>query len=437
MNNWRSYYQERLTTASQAVRLVKSGDLIVFSHACGEPRRLPGELVKRAAELVDVKIFHMVPMGAAPYCLPEYATSFRHISLFAGAPTRKALSESRADYVPCFFNRVPSLLGAQFPVDVAMVTVSPPDDNGYCSLGVSVDFTLKAVNEARLVICEVNPFMPRTHGHSFVHVEEMDCFVEVEEPIYELNIGEMSEVESKIGQNIAGLIDDGACLQLGIGGIPDAVLFYLEGFKDLGIHSEMISNGVMDLVEKGVITCRRKNLHQGRIVVTFMMGSRAFYDWVDDNPFIEMHPVDYVNNPCVIAQNHNMISINSALEVDLLGQVCADTLGPNQYSGVGGQVDFVRGAQMSEGGKAIIALPSTAKGGAVSRIVPRLTDYSAVTTSRNDVDFVVSEYGVAALKGKTVRQRIQALISIAHPDCREELDRQAAENIYKPNTKQQ
>jgi len=427
VNHWRSYYQERLRTASQAASLVKSGDLIVFSHACGEPRRLPGDLVKRAPELVDVKIFHMVPMGAAPYCLPEYANSFRHISLFAGAPTRKAISENRADYVPCFFNRVPSLLGAHFPVDVAMVTVSPPDDNGYCSLGVSVDFTLKAVKEARLVICEVNPFMPRTHGHSVVHVEEMDCFVEVEEPIYELNKGEMSEVESSIGQNIAGLIDDGACLQLGIGGIPDAVLFYLEGFKDLGIHSEMISNGVMDLVEKGVITCKRKNLHHGRIVVTFMMGSRAFYDWVDDNPFIEMYPVDYVNNPCVIAQNQNMISINSALEVDLLGQVCADTLGPNQYSGVGGQVDFVRGAQMSEGGKAIIALPSTARGGAVSRIVPRLTPYSAVTTSRNDVDFVVTEYGIAALKGKTVSQRIQALISIAHPDFREELDRQAVE----------
>jgi len=429
LNYWRSHYQDKLATAEQAASLVKSGDFIVFSHACGEPRRLPGELVKRAPELQDVNILHMVPMGDALYCRPENATSFRHISFFAGGSTRRAISENRADFVPCFFNRIPSLLGAQFPVDVAMVSVSPPDENGYCSLGVSVDYTLKAVEVARLVICEVNPSMPRTHGKSFIHVQEIDCFVEVEEPIYELNRGEMSEVESSIGQYITQLIDDGSCLQLGIGGIPDAVLSYLDNFKDLGIHSEMISNGVMDLVEKGVVTCQRKNLHQGRIVVTFLMGTRAFYNWVDDNPFIEMHPVDYVNNPCVIAQNRNMISINSALEVDLLGQVCADTLGPNQYSGVGGQVDFVRGAQMSESGKAIIALPSTAKGGAVSRIVPRLTAYSAVTTSRNDVDFVVTEQGIAVLKGKNTRQRIQALISIAHPDFREELDRQAAE-IY-------
>lgn len=426
MNNWRTHYRNRIMTASQAVQLVESGDCIVFSHACGEPRLLPGELVKRADKLQDVRILHMVPMGEAVYCKPEYASSFRHISVFAGASTRTAIAENRADYVPCFFNRVPSLLGDRFPVDVAMVTVSPPDDNGYCSLGVSVDYTLKAVKEARLVIGEVNPCMPRTHGQSFVHVNEMDGFVEVESPIYELKKFEISEVECSIGQHISELIEDGACLQLGIGGIPDAVLLFLEGFKDLGIHSEMISNGVMDLVEKGVITCKRKNIHTGRIVVTFMMGTRDFYGWVDDNPLIEMHPVDYVNNPWVIAQNRNMVSINSALEIDLLGQVCADTLGPNQYSGVGGQVDFIRGAQMSEGGKAIIALPSTARGGERSRIVAQLSPYSSVTTSRNDVDYVVTEYGIASLRGKTVRQRVQALLSIAHPAFREELSRQAA-----------
>lgn len=427
MNHWQGYYQEHIKSASEAVSLVKSGDCIVFSHACGEPRQLPGELVKRASDLHGVKIIHMVPMGEALYCRPEYAGIFQHIALFAGAPTRQAIWEKRADYVPCFFSRVPSLLGTHFPVDVAMITVSPPDANGFCSLGVSVDYTRKAVQEAKLVVCEVNPSMPRTHGDSFVHVEDMHCFVEVDEPIYELNNGELSEVEFKIGKNVAELISDGCCLQLGIGGIPDAVLSYLDAFKDLGIHSEMISNGVMNLVEKGVINCKRKTIHKGHIVVTFMMGSRAFYDWVNDNPLIEMHTVDYVNHPAIISQNQRMISINSALEVDLLGQVSADTLGPKQFSGVGGQVDFVRGVQMSEGGKAIIALPSTARRGTLSRIVPQLAPGSAVTTSRNDVDYVVTEFGIAELKGKTLHQRQQALISIAHPEFRDELKHQAAE----------
>ena len=421
------YYQERVCTAEKAVKKVQSGNRIVFSHACGEPRVLPKELVKRAEELRNVEIVHMVPMGEALYCRPEYASSFRHVALFSGAQTRNAIWENRADYLPSVFSEIPFLFESVLPIDVAMVTVSPPDKNGLCSLGVSVDYTKKAVEMAKMVIAEVNQTMPRTHGESFVHLSDIDYFVEVNEPIIELKSSQLTEVEKNIGKHVAELIDDGCCLQLGIGGIPDAVLFYLTAFKDLGIHSEMISDGVRNLVEKGVITGRKKTIHRGKIIVTFLMGSRAFYDWVDDNPMIEMHTVDYTNNPYIIARNKKMVVINSALEIDLLGQVCADTLGPKQFSAVGGQLDFVRGSRMSENGKAIIALPSTAKD--VSRIVPTLKKGAAVTTSRNDVDYVVTDYGIAALKGKTVRERMKSLINIADPIWREELTKKAFE-IY-------
>jgi 4-hydroxybutyrate CoA-transferase len=421
------YYEERLITPAEAMQKVRSGDRIIFSHACGEPRVCPGELVKRTSELRNVELVHMVPMGEALYCRPEYAGSFRHIAFFTGTKTREAIWENRADYLPSVFSEIPSLFESVLPIDVAMVTVSPPDSHGLCSLGVSVDYTKKAVEKAKMVIAEVNRNMPKTHGESFVHVSDIDYFVEVNEPIAELISGELTDVEKNIGKHVAELLDDGCCLQLGIGGIPDAVLFYLTDFKDLGIHSEMISDGVKNLVEKGVVTGRRKTLHRDKIIVTFLMGSRTFYDWVDDNPMIEMHTVDYTNNPFVISQNKKMTAINSALEVDLLGQVCADTLGPKQFSGVGGQLDFVRGARMSEGGKAIIALPSTSKN--ISRIVPALKPGAAVTTSRYDVDYVVTDYGTAVLKGKTVRERMKALINIADPAWREELAKQAFE-IY-------
>jgi len=424
-----SGYKECICSAEEAVQKVKSGDRIVFSHACGEPRVLPATLMKRVDELTGVQIVHMVPMGEALYCRPEYAGSFRHVALFSGAPTREAIWENRADYVPYVFSEIPFLFDSVLPVDVAMVTVSPPDKNGFCSLGVSVDYTKKAVESAKIVIAEINKAMPRTHGDSFVHVSEIDCFVEVDIPIAELKATELTEVEINIGKYVTELIEDGSCLQLGIGGIPDAVLKNLGSLKDLGVHSEMISDGVKHLVEKGIINGRKKNFHKDKIVITFLMGSREFYDWVDDNPIIEMRTVDYTNNPYIIAQNKNMVAINSALEVDLLGQVCADTIGPKQFSGVGGQLDFVRGARMSEGGKAVIALPSTAKGG-ISRIVPTLKEGAAVTTSRNDVDYVVTDYGIASLKGKTVRDRMKALINIAHPNVREELQKKAYE-VYR------
>ena len=424
-----SGYKECICSAEEAIQKVKSGDRIVFSHACGEPRVLPATLMKRVDELTGVQIVHMVPMGEALYCRPEYAGSFRHVALFSGAPTREAIWENRADYVPYVFSEIPFLFDSVLPVDVAMVTVSPPDKNGFCSLGVSVDYTKKAVESAKIVIAEINKAMPRTHGDSFVHVSEIDCFVEVDIPIAELKATELTEVEINIGKYVTELIEDGSCLQLGIGGIPDAVLKNLGSLKDLGVHSEMISDGVKHLVEKGIVNGRKKNFHKDKIVITFLMGSREFYDWVDDNPIIEMRTVDYTNNPYIIAQNKNMVAINSALEVDLLGQVCADTIGPKQFSGVGGQLDFVRGARMSEGGKAVIALPSTVKGG-ISRIVPTLKEGAAVTTSRNDVDYVVTDYGIASLKGKTVRDRMKALINIAHPSVREELQKKAYE-VYR------
>jgi len=383
--------------------------------------------VKRAGELRDVQIVHQVAMGEALYCRPEYAQSFRHVSLFAGAPTRKAIWEGRGDYIPRFNFEIPSLFDSQWPVDVAMVTVSPPDKNGFCSLGISVDWTKKGFETAKIRIAEVNRNMPRLHGDSFVHVSQIDHVVEVDLPLHELDKKKMTEVEEKIGRNVAQLIDDECCLQLGIGGIPDAVLANLGNFKDLGVHSEMIADGVMDLAEKGVITGAKKTFHKGKIVITFLMGTRNFYEWLDDNPMIEIHPVEYTNDPAVIARNRKMISINSALEVDLMGQVCADTLGPQQFSGVGGQVDFVRGARMSEGGKAIIALSSTAK--EFSRIVPVFKTGAAVTTSRNDVDYVVTEFGIAALGGLTVRERMKALIRIAHPKFQEDLAKKAFE-IY-------
>jgi 4-hydroxybutyrate CoA-transferase len=425
MKGWMEHYRERSCSGEDAVKLVKSGDRIVFSHACGTPVVLPSLLVKRKDELKDVQIVHMVPMGDALYCHPSSADSFRHVALFTGGPTREAIWENRADYIPYLFSEIPFLFETTLPVDVAMVSVSPPDKNGFCSLGVSVDYTKKAVECAKVVIAEVNRTMPRTHGESFVQVTDIDYFVEVDKPIMELQSGELTETEIQIGRHVAELIADGCCLQLGIGGIPDAVLRNLTGFQDLGVHSEMISDGVQHLVEKGVITGRKKTIHNGKIIVNFLMGTRQFYDWVDDNPMIEMKAVTYTNDPYVVARNKNMVAINSALEVDLLGQVCADTLGPRQFSGVGGQLDFVRGARMSEGGKAIIALPSTAK--TSSRIVAALKPGAAVTTSRNDVDYVVTDCGIASLKGKTVRDRMKALINIAHPEFREGLTKSAYE----------
>jgi 4-hydroxybutyrate CoA-transferase len=417
----------RWTSASEAVEVVQSGDTVIVSHACGEPRILPGELAKRAGQLQDVRIASVLVLGEPDYLRPEYAGSFRHLSIFCGPKTRAAVNGGWADFIPCFFSQVPSLIGTALPADVAMVSVSPPDANGFCSLGVSVDYAKRAVERCRTVLAEVNPTMPRLGGDCLVHVSDIDCLVEVDVPIPALAPAEPAADERGAGENVAALIEDGDCIQVGIGAMPEVVCNRLVDRRDLGVHSEMISDGVMALVECGAITGSRKTLHPGKIVATFIMGSRKLYDWLDGNPLVEMHPVNYTNDAGVIARNRHMAAVNGALEVDVMGQVCADTLGSYQYSGVGGQVDFVRGTRLSEGGKAVIVLTSTARSGQVSRIVPTLKPGSVVTTSRNDVDYVVTEFGVAQLHGKTVRRRIRELIDIAHPRFREDLSRQAFE----------
>jgi 4-hydroxybutyrate CoA-transferase len=430
--DWKKIYKERTTSADEAVSHIKSGDRIVAGHATGSPEVLLKALTENAQGLKDVEIVHMVSMGESRYCLPEYEGIFRHRSLFAGPKTRKLLAEGKGDYTPCHFSEIPLLFRNEIlPVDVALITVSPPDKSGYVSLGVSVDYTMEAALKAKKVIAEVTPEMPSTCGYSFLHVSQIDHFVESTAPIIELAPPKIGDTEKAIGENVAKLIKDGDCLQLGIGAIPDATLTFLTEKKDLGIHSEMVSDGVMHLVEKGVVNGRKKNFHPGKIVICFAMGSRKFYQWLDNNSMIEMYPVDYSNDPFLIAKNDNMVSINSAISVDLLGQVAADTLGSVQFSGVGGQVDFVRGAKLSKGGRSIIALPSTAAKGTKSRIVSALEPGQAVTTSRNDVDYIVTEFGIAHLGGHSVRERAKALISVAHPDFRQGLEEEFGKLFYR------
>ena len=430
--NWQDYYKSRMTSVEEAVKAVKSGDRVVLGHACGEPQLIVDALVNRASELINVEIAHEVPMGKGLYCRPEYEKSFRHNALFSGKPSRQAIKEGRADYTSIYLHELPALFrSGVFPIDVAMVTVSPPDEEGMVSLGISVDYTLQAVKSAKTVIAEVNPNMPRTGPTSMLPVQEFDYFVKADIPLIELDPPVIGEVEKIIGQNIADLIKDGDCLQLGIGAVPDAILSFLSDKKDLGIHSEMISDGVMKLVQSGVINCSRKTYYPNKIVIAFAMGTSTFYKWLDNNPMIEGLPVDVTNIPANVAQNDNMVAINSALSVDLLGQVAADTLPGVQFSGVGGQVDFVRGTADSKGGRAIIALPSTAAKGTVSRIVNTLAPGQAVTTGRYDVDYIVTEYGAAHLKWKTNRERAKALINIAAPEYRDQL-RFEYESLYAP-----
>ncbi|MFZ5597389.1 MAG: acetyl-CoA hydrolase/transferase family protein [Bacillota bacterium] len=423
MVNWKDYYMSRLTTAAEAVQSIKSGQKVVLTHACGEAQALSAAMAARAADLENVEVIHMVAMGKALYCLPEMAGHFRHNSLFVGAASRSAVNEGRADFTPVFFSEIPRLFNDGYiPVDVLLAHVSPPDNNGFCSLGISVDYTLPAARCARMVIAQVNRNMPRTHGNTFMHVSSFQHIVECDEELIELPRPRITEVEERIGGNVAELVEDGSTLQLGIGALPDAVLLFLKNKHDLGIHSEMFSDGVIDLYEEGVITGREKTLHRDKMIATFLMGTRRLYDFVNDNPAVEMHSVDYVNDPFVISRNSKMVSINSALQVDLVGQVCADTIGTKQFSAVGGQVDFIRGASRSAGGKAIIAMPSTAGGGKFSRIVDTLDQGASVTTSRFDVHYIVTEYGIANLRGKTIRQRARELIKIAHPDFRDQLE---------------
>lgn len=435
---WKDDYKRKLTTAAEAVKTIKSGNRVVTGHAYGQPQHLVDAMVANKDAYENVEIVHMVSVSPAPYCLPGMEKHFIHNSFFVGANSREAVNQGRAKYTPCFFHEIPRLFtSGVLPVDVTLCQLSPPDDEGYCSFGISVDYTKAAAESSKIVIAQINEQMPRTLGDCRIHVSELDYIVEYNEPLLELGREKTGATkaekeqyaariaaEKDIGSYCAELVNDDACLQLGIGAIPDALLSFLSEKKALGIHTEMFSDGVVDLVEKGVITCARKNLHPGKMVATFFMGTKKLYDFVHNNPMVEMHPADYTNDPCIIGLNDNMVSINSGLQVDLLGQVAAETIGAIQFSGVGGQVDFIRGAARSKGGKSIIALPSTAGSGKISRIVPRLDEGAAVTTSRNDVHYIVTEYGVADMRGKSVGERAKQLISIAHPDFRDKLNKE-------------
>ena len=418
---WRTWYKEHLSTPAQAVQQIKSGQRVVVAHACGEPSIILDALVANAAQYENVEIIHMVAMGKAAYCQPQYDKNFHHNAFFLGGSTRAAAAEGRVDFTPVYFSEIPSLLREDLRPNVTLLQCSPPDAHGYVSLGVSVDYTKPAAEASDLVIAQVNQNMPRTLGDSFLHVTQIGCLVEADTPVIELAPPKIGDVERAIGENVASLVRDGDTLQLGIGAIPDAVLLFLKEKNDLGIHTEMFSDGVVELVEAGVITNKAKTLHRGQSVATFLMGTRRLYDYVNNNPAVAMYPVDYVNDPYVIGQNDNLVSINSCVQVDIMGQVVSTSAGLRQISGVGGQVDFVRGANLSKGGRAIMAMPSTTGKGKISKIVPFLDQGSAVTTTRNEVNYVITEYGIAKLKGKSLRQRAEALIRIAHPDFRDEL----------------
>jgi 4-hydroxybutyrate CoA-transferase len=431
-----SIYQSRVTTAQEAVKAIKSGHRVFLTGNVSVPQKLLAALVEYAPNLTDVEICQALTVGSADYVSPEMEGHLRVNSMFISANIRKAVQDGRADFTPVLLSEFPLLFKRGIlPLDVAVIHVSTPDEHGFCSLGVEVGLTKSAAESAKVIIAEVNEKMPRTLGDSFIHVSRLTHIVPVNYPIpeYRMDVEGDSDVVEKIAGYAADLIPNGATMQLGIGSIPDAVLKFLYNKKELGIHTELFSDGVIDLFNAGILTNTRKSLHPGKIVAGFILGTKRLYDWVDDNPMIEMHPTEYVNDPFVIAQNDRMVAINSAIEVDLTGQVCADSIGPKLYSGVGGQLDFMYGASRSKNGVPIIALPSTATmkdGTVISRIAGMLKHGAGVVTSRNHVRYVVTEHGVADLYGKTIRQRAQALINVAHPQFREELGRQARELHY-------
>lgn len=434
--NWTYDYQSRIVSPQLAVRAIKSGNRIFLSGNVSVPETILSALVEYAPNLDNVEICQALSIGPSDYVAPGMANHLRVNSMFISENIREAVQQGRADFTPVLLSEFPLLFKNGFlPLDVALVHLSPPDEHGFCSFGLEVGLTKSAAESARIIIAEVNPQMPRTLGDAFIHVSKLNFIVPVDYPIQEVKLKQTgkSDVTEKIACHIAELIPDGATMQMGIGAIPGAVLKYLYQKKDLGVHSELFSNGVIELVNAGVLTNARKTLHPGKIIAGFIIGTRELYDWVDNNPLIELHPTEYVNDPFVIAQNERMVAINSAIEVDLTGQVCADSIGPKLYSGVGGQLDFIYGASRSKGGVPIIALPSTTllkDGTPVTRIVAMLKQGAGVVTSRNHVRYVVTEYGVADLYGKSIRQRAQQLISIAHPDFRLDLQRQAKELHY-------
>ncbi len=420
--SWESGYKRKLQTADQALQCVRSGMRVYIQPGCAEPETLVEALMRRGPFVNDVEIVHMMTMGCAPYTAPEMEGHFRHNAMFIGSNVRDAINDGRADYTPINLGEIEELFeSGAIPIDVALLELSPPDSHGFCSFGISVDTSLTAAKCARYVIAQISDQMPRTFGDSFIHVNELDAIVESSRPLCESRKPKTCGTQVAIAGNVAGLIEDGAVLQTGIGGIPDEVLPFLMDRKDLGVHSELVSDAVVPLIEAGVITGARKNFKPRKIIVGFVLGSKTIFDFVDNNPIFEFHPTAYTNHPAFIGRNDNMVAINSALQIDLTGQVCSDSIGNQFYSGIGGQVDFLQGASYSKGGKPIIALRSTAKDEHLSRIVPMLSPGAGVVTTRGLVRHVVTEYGVAFLHGKSIRERAKALIEIAHPKFREEL----------------
>lgn len=426
-------YDEKKMSLKEALSFIKTGDHIFIGSACGEPQYLVKGLVEMANHLADNEILHVHTLGVAPYTQSIYSNRFRLNAFFVGINAREAVVEGRADYTPVFLSDLPNLISNNIvPIDVALIQVTPPDKHGFCSLGVSVEITKTAAKKAKLVIAQVNKYMPRVFGDSFIHVNNIDIVVEYDEPILESPIPEKDIVSERIAKYVSQLIEDESTLQIGIGTIPDAILDTLKDKKDLGIHTELLTEGVVDLVEDGVITCEKKTINKGKIVASFAMGTRKLYNFIDNNPMVEFYESNYVNNPFIISQHNKMVAINQALEIDLTGQVCSDSLGYIFYSGLGGQADFMRGARVSEGGKAIIVIPSTAQEGSISRIKSVLSEGAGVTLTRGDVDYIVTEYGIACLRGKTIRERALSLMSIAHPKFRNELLEWAKSHNYAP-----
>jgi acyl-CoA hydrolase/RimJ/RimL family protein N-acetyltransferase len=429
--DWKAKFSDKVKNAATAMKFVKSGNSVFIGTGCAQPQHLVNALVEHSSHIYDAHIVHLLTMGAAPYADERFREKFKMNSFFIADNVRGALERGIGDYTPIFLSEIPAEFETgRIPIDVALISVAPPDVNGLCSLGVSVDIVQSAASNARYVIAQVNSQMPRTHGNSFIHVNNIDVLVPYDEPIITIPIEEPDATLRQIGQNVARLVEDGSTIECGIGRIPQALAEYLVYKKDLGVHTEMFSDWIIDLIDCGAITCAKKSVNRGKVVASFCMGSQQLYDYINNNPFFEFYPTEYVNDVNVIAQHDRMVGINVGLEIDLTGQVCADSLGHRFYSGIGGQVDFIRGSARSRGGKAVIAMPSTAKNGEVSRIVPHLTEGAGVVTTRGDVHYVVTEYGIAYLHGKSIRQRVLDLINIAHPKFRKSLMQAAKAKNY-------
>jgi acyl-CoA hydrolase len=424
-------YKNKIVSAHAAIKTIQSGNTIFIGTGCAQPQHLVNALVEHSGHIYDANIIHLLTMGDAPYTDDKYRDKFKTNVFFVSENLREAINSGFGDYTPIFLSEIPhEFESGRIPIDIALITVTPPDENGLCSLGISIDIVKSVVANAKYVIAQVNSKMPRTFGDSFIHANRIDMMVEYDEDILEIPVPELDDTLRSIGENIARLIEDGSTIECGIGQVPQALAETLRNKKDLGVHTEMFSDWIIDLIECGAITCSKKSLNHGKVVASFCMGTRRLYDYIDNNPFFEFHPTEYVNDPYIISQHEKMVGINVGLEVDLTGQVCADSLGYEFFSGIGGQVDFIRGSARSRGGKAIIAMPSTAKDETISRIVPHLTEGAGVVTTRGDVHYVVTEYGIAYLHGKSIRERVLDLVNIAHPKFRNELLQAAKAQQY-------